>query len=239
MGGFLSAGKTTLLLAAAELLRKRGMRPAVILNDQSADLVDTSIAKLYGREARDVTGGCFCCRFSDLVSAIKQLRVQSPDVIFAEPVGSCTDISATIMQPLQEYRDAWRLAPYTVLVDPSKAETLFGVNGDKDQAFLFSKQIEEADLICFTKADRFPSAPNLFGDQIRSISAKTGAGVTEWLDEVTSDSLPVGSKLLEIDYEEYARAEAALTWLNVRAEARFEPPVSPQDFLVQLFSRLE
>ena len=114
VGGFLGAGKTTLLLAAAELLRKRGMRPAVILNDQSGDLVDTSIAKLHGLEARDPTGGCFCCRFSDLVSAIKQLRVQSPDVIFSEPVGSCTDISATILQPLQEYGDAWRLAPYTV-----------------------------------------------------------------------------------------------------------------------------
>jgi CobW/HypB/UreG, nucleotide-binding domain len=239
VGGFLGAGKTTLLLAAAGVLRMRGMRPAVILNDQSADLVDTSIAKLHGLEARDVTGRCFCCRFSDLVSAIKQLRVQSPDVILAEPVGSCTDISATILQPLQEYADAWRLAPYTVLVDPSKAETLLGVNGDKDQAFLFSKQIEEADLICFTKADRFPSAPKLFGHQIRSISAKTGAGVTEWLDEVTSGSLPVGSKLLEIDYEEYARAEAALSWLNLRAEIWFEPAVSPQDFLVQLFRQLD
>ena len=126
-----------------------------------------------------------------------------------------------------------------MLVDPSKAETLLGVNGDKDQAFLFSKQIEEADLICFTKADRFPSAPKSFGHQIRSISAKTGAGVTEWLDEVTSDSLAVGSKLLEIDYEEYARAEPALSWLNLRAEVWFEPPVSPQDFLVQLFRQLD
>ena len=114
VGGFLGAGKTTLLLAAAGVLRMRGMRPAVILNDQSADLVDTSIAKLHGLEARDVTGGCFCCRFSDLVSAIKQLRVQSPDVILAEPVGSCTDISATILQPLQEYADAWSCSVHGV-----------------------------------------------------------------------------------------------------------------------------
>ena len=38
LGGFLGAGKTTLVLKAAELLHTRGKRVALILNDQDAGL---------------------------------------------------------------------------------------------------------------------------------------------------------------------------------------------------------
>ena len=44
VGGFLGAGKTTLILAAARLLEQRGLRAAAILNDQGDDLVDTHYA---------------------------------------------------------------------------------------------------------------------------------------------------------------------------------------------------
>ena len=40
VGGFLGAGKTTLILAAAKELERRGIRSAVILNDQGNELVD-------------------------------------------------------------------------------------------------------------------------------------------------------------------------------------------------------
>ena len=46
VGGFLGAGKTTLLLAAAKELERRGLRSAVMLNDQSEGLVDTEYASL-------------------------------------------------------------------------------------------------------------------------------------------------------------------------------------------------
>ena len=61
VGGFLGAGKTTTMLAAARLLEARGERVAVITNDQGTDLVDTRLAQLVGeRECRvaEVTGGC-------------------------------------------------------------------------------------------------------------------------------------------------------------------------------------
>ena len=35
VGGFLGAGKTTLILAAAQLLQRRGVRVGVVLNDQA------------------------------------------------------------------------------------------------------------------------------------------------------------------------------------------------------------
>ena len=45
VGGFLGAGKTTLILAAARLLAERGLRSAIILNDQSESLVDTELVR--------------------------------------------------------------------------------------------------------------------------------------------------------------------------------------------------
>src|SRR5579863_10764442 len=116
LGGFLGAGKTSLILTAARLLEERGKKCAAILNDQGRDLVDTVWAESNGIDADQVSGGCFCCLFSDLIDAAERLRAHSPDVIFAEAVGSCTDISATTLQPLKlYYGDMFRVAPYTVL----------------------------------------------------------------------------------------------------------------------------
>ena len=46
VGGFLGAGKTSLILTAAGILEKRGVRSAIVLNDQGAELVDTRLAGL-------------------------------------------------------------------------------------------------------------------------------------------------------------------------------------------------
>jgi G3E family GTPase len=159
VGGFLGAGKTTLLLAASRELDRRGMRSALILNDQGNELVDTSFVSVQGLLAKDVTGGCFCCRFSDLVRRIDELAAFSPDVIFAEPVGSCTDLSATIVHPLLQNAGKYAVAPYTVLVDPVRDKALSRRDADSDLKFLFGKQLAEADIVCFTKADIYPDEP--------------------------------------------------------------------------------
>jgi hypothetical protein len=236
VGGFLGAGKTTLILAAARVLEERGMRSAIILNDQGESLVDTEMARLRGFEAGEVTGGCFCCRFSELMRVAEDLREHSPDVIFAEPVGSCTDLSATILQPIQAaYRESFELAPLTLLVDPRRAEAL----EDPDIAFLFHKQLEEADLVCFTKSDLYPQAPKLGGIGARQISARTGQGVAAWLDEIMSGGLTLSGTILDIDYERYAQAEAALAWLNAEADVACDPALSPAMLLGPFFDKLD
>jgi hypothetical protein len=230
LGGFLGSGKTTLILAAARVLAGRGLRCAAILNDQGRDLTDTRFVTANGVDADEVTGGCFCCRFSDLIAAAQRLRTHAPDVIFAEAVGSCTDISATTLQPLKLYHcGEFRLAPYTVLVDPQRIG-----EADPDWSFLFRAQIEEADLVCYNKSDLYESdAPG------RHISALTGQGVAEWLDEVLAGHMAPGSKTLEIDYERYARAEASLAWLNCRSVLRLDVPLSPAMVVGPLLARLD
>ncbi len=48
-----------------------------------------------------------------------------------------------------------------------------------------------------------------------------------WLDEVLSGGISAGTEILDIDYEQYARAEAALTWLNVQVSIRPTVAISP------------
>jgi CobW/HypB/UreG, nucleotide-binding domain len=231
VGGFLGSGKTTLILAAAHLLERRGLRSAVVLNDQGVELVDTRHAGMQGVPAREVTGGCFCCRFSELITEIEALRSFSPDVIFTEPVGSCTDISATVLGPLKEDFNHYRVAPFTVLVDPARAAALLRSDADPDLAFLFEKQLQEADVVCMSKADLYPDAPSISGVETHYLSAVTGKGVGEWLDEILGGSLKPGKTILDIDYARYAEAEAALAWLNL--SLTFEPafPIAPAQVL--------
>lgn len=239
VGGFLGAGKTTLILAAAQELERRGIRSAVILNDQGEALVDSAYAALNDRQFGEITGGCFCCKLSDLIRVMGELRAYSPDVIFAEPVGSCTDISATILHPLLEYGDEYRLAPFTVLVDPERADALFSAGADPNLAFLFRKQLQEADLVCFTKSDLYADCPAIPARHVRQLSARTGQGVAAWLDEILSGRLLAGSEILDIDYEQYAHAEAALVWLNLQVSIEPRIPCSPATVLGPLLDHLD
>jgi hypothetical protein len=217
IGGFLGAGKTTLILSAARLLEQRGIKSAAILNDQGSELVDTHWVRSQGIPADQVMGGCFCCLFSDLVEAAERLSAHNAEVIFAEAVGSCTDISATTLQPLKLYhRDQFELAPYTVLVDPARARQLQQPHADPDFLFLFQKQVEEADILCFSKSDLCVEFPEITAAPVRCLSSLSGNGMNAWLDEVLGGTTRAGTKILEIDYEHYARAEASLAWLNCR-----------------------
>ncbi len=237
VGGFLGAGKTTLMLAAAARLRSRGHRVAVLTNDQSGELVDSEYARAEGFAMDEVTGGCFCCRITDFLAAAERLTESpaQPDVLFAEPVGSCADLVATVMRPLQRlYSERFRIAPFTVLVDPRRAARL----EDPHVAYLFRCQVAEADLVCLTKADLCDDVPDLDGVQARRISTVTGEGIDEWLAEVLQGG-PAGQKLLAIDYQRYAEAEARLGWMNWSAELRASRPLSPASVAGPLLDHID
>lgn len=239
VGGFLGAGKTTLILAAARLLEQRGLRSAVILNDQGNELVDTRYAAMQGTPAREVTGGCFCCRFSELVTQIEMLREFSPHVIFTEPVGSCTDIVATVLGPLREDFDRYRIAPFTVLVDPARAAALLGKDAEPDLAFLFEKQLQEADIICINKADLYPDSVAIPGSGSHYVSATSGQGVEKWLNQILGETRESGKNILDIDYERYAEAEAALAWLNLSFTFGPASPVAPASVAGPFFDGID
>lgn len=240
IGGFLGAGKTTLIERAARILEKREMRVAVITNDQDSGSVDARFTEARGMEAREIAGGCFCCRFSDLLEAADQFRRYDPDVIFAEPVGSCIDLSATILQPLKSaHRGSYQLAPLTVLVDPLMAKQAYAGELDADRQYLFRQQVAEADLLCVTKRDRYTEDPALPVPVDFWLSGQTGEGVDAWLEETLQMRRVAGAKLLEVEYGRYSEAEAALGWLNFHADVELQKPASPAAFVGPLFDNLD
>ncbi|MEO8029083.1 MAG: GTP-binding protein [Bryobacteraceae bacterium] len=223
IGGFLGAGKTTLILAAAALLQRRGVHVAVVLNDQGDDLVDTQFARSLGLSVDQVAGGCFCCRFPDLIESLD--RLASAEIIFAEAVGSCTDIVATTLRPLlRDYPDRFRVAPLTVVLHSAAPFA------SPDLEFLNANQQAEADVLVGWAADLPAGA--------RRVNAVTGEGVAEWLDEILSGDLQVAERPLTLDYARYAEAEASLAWLNTRVTAAAVPAISPAMLVGPLLDRL-
>ena len=86
-------------------------------------------------------------------------------MILAEPVGSCTDLVATVVQPLKDlYGDRFEVAPYPVLFKPSHGlRILKGDVGPKSgfspkAAYIFRKQLEEADVIVLNRLDELDPA---------------------------------------------------------------------------------
>jgi hypothetical protein len=73
---------------------------------------------------------------------------------------------------------------------------------------------------------------------VRYLSSHTGQGVAEWLDETLAGRFP-GAKILHLDYDRYARAEASLAWLNCTAAARLATPLSPAMVVGPLIEALD
>jgi Ni2+-binding GTPase involved in maturation of urease and hydrogenase len=253
VGGFLGAGKTTALLRLGEHFAAQGRRVAIVTNDQGVDLVDTRVASWGGNAVAEVTGGCFCCRFDSLVDAVERLvREVKPDVVLAEPVGSCTDVRATVQHPLARFHGhRVHVAPLSVLVDPIRAAAALGLSDgaafSADVTYIYGKQLEEADIIVVNKCDllaepqrasiadtlaaRFPAA------RVLVLSARTGEGVDEWIDAL---SRPAGPTVpVDVDYDRYAHGEALLGWLNGRWWIAGDTPFDGNALVRRLVARVQ
>ena len=246
VGGFLGSGKTTLLLTAARRLAERGLKVGLVTNDQGDDLVDTALAHHQQLGVIEVAGGCFCCRFPDLLKGLDTLhRTVEPDVILAEPVGSCTDLLATVVRPLRyHHADRFRIAPLTILIDPLRNNSRFVAEID----YLFQRQLAEAEVVGLTKqdlpaaAERCKDAQALAlrhgADPIFALSATTGDGVDAWLDFVLA-STSKAVRTLDIDYSVYAVGEAALGWLNAGGVITARQGFSPRNWVAYLLQMLD
>lgn len=229
IGGFLGAGKTTAVAKLAQRLTSQGLRVGLITNDQGNELVDTAMLRAKGFATEEIPGGCFCCRFNSLVDAANKLAADArPDVFIAEPVGSCTDLVATVTYPLRRmYGDSFTIAPLSVLVDPVRALRVFGLSeGGKFSEkvlYIYRKQLEEADLIVINKRDLLDDeqfarlnarlAQEFSNAELLTASARNGDGLEPWFARVMSTDQQA-RRAMEVDYEIYAEGEALLGWLN-------------------------
>jgi len=254
IGGFLGSGKTTAIAQMAQRLTDQGYKVGLITNDQGNELVDTAMLRSRGFATEEIPGGCFCCRFNSLVDAAQKLNAESrPDVFIAEPVGSCTDLVATVSYPLRRmYGEDFRIAPLSVLVDPVRAARVFELNeggrfSDKVR-YIYKKQLEEADVIVINKCDiledcdiamlgqrlneEYPNA------QIFEASARDGRGLNDWFAHLW-DAEQQARMAMEIDYAIYAEGEALLGWLNCTAKLSSETEFDANKALRVLCKRIQ
>ncbi|MGD9721982.1 MAG: GTP-binding protein [Pirellulales bacterium] len=253
VGGFLGAGKTTTIGALARRFARHGQKVGIVTNDQATDLVDTHALRSQGHTVGEVAGACFCCNFNELMTTVGNLEQSArPDVILAEPVGSCTDLVATVVQPLaQLYPGRFDIAPYGVILKPSHGLRILKPNErsgfSPKAAYIFRKQLEEADVILINRIDElepaqtdelsallsaaYPQTPQ------RRISAKTEQGL-DHLVEFLHQRGPFGRRVLELDYDTYAEGEAELGWLNASLQVRAAAPVALDALLIEIVGRL-
>jgi len=254
IGGFLGAGKTTLLGQLARQYQKLGRKVGIITNDQADNLVDTHNFRAQGLAAEEIPGGCFCCRFDALTEAAGKLSAQErPDVLLAEPVGSCTDLVATVVQPLNRlFEDRYEVAPYLVLVDPVRVRKV--LTGDRlggfspKVAYIFHKQLEEADAIAVNKTDSLSAAErqelialirkHFPEKEVLCIAARTGVGL-EPVFALCERRGRFGQSIPEVDYDTYAEGEAELGWLNCTARLAAKTPFRVDSLLVELANHLK
>ena len=254
IGGFLGAGKTTSVVRLAQRLTDQGLKVGLITNDQGSELVDTAMLRSRGFATEEIPGGCFCCRFNSLVDAAHKLtEATRPDVFVAEPVGSCTDLVATVTYPLRRmYGDNFSIAPLSVLVDPIRALRVFGLEtGGKFSEkvlYIYRKQLEEADLIVVNKLDLLdPSRQRTLRDklalefpraEIVEVSARRGDGLDAWFSRVTAGE-QIARTAMEVDYALYAEGEAMLGWLNCTAQLEDRRPFDANAVLKRLANQIQ
>lgn len=229
VGGFLGSGKTTAIIAASQLLMAQGKKVGVVTNDQGKYLVDTSFFRLGDVPAVEVTGGCFCCNYDDLAERLDQLRNEiQPDVIFAESVGSCGDLVATVIKPLIELASE-TVQPTSFSVYTDSRLLQIRLDGDElpfseNVVYLFDKQIEEAGILVVNKSDLLTpgeadellnQARMCYPDKIVKLQNSTSVEqVQDWVEMIENGNLKLPEKPLEMDYQRYGDGEAQLAWLD-------------------------
>jgi G3E family GTPase len=230
VSGFLGSGKTTAIANSCKILSDKDITTSVITNDQGEYLVDSRFIKHSGIAYSEVTGGCFCCNYNQLDTQINSLKNNNnPSAIFAEFVGSCTDLVATVLKPLIEYRGAQNeQVTFSSFVDANLF--LMHLEGKElpfnmETLYIWKKQIEEAEILVINKADlltskelerlkmltdnKFSTKQLLFQNSLESES------LLKWIDLIDKQSESMEHNSINIDYDIYGKEKRILPgWMR-------------------------
>jgi G3E family GTPase len=226
IGGFLGSGKTTAIINACDNLQERGLNVAVITNDQGDQQVDTSFMRSNKIAVSEVLNGCFCCNYNQLDAELAMLANRyNPDYIFAEAVGSCTDLVATIATPLGKFRPGIEVV-IAIFVDAALLAAVIEGRAafiDESVRYIFRKQLEEADLLVINKSDTITDeqvgliqtilTTEYNGKLVTFQNSTRQTDIAHWL-ELLNKAIPSKRKSLEIDYGLYGEGEAKLAWAD-------------------------
>ncbi len=229
VGGFLGSGKTTAIVKACQQLIHQNKKVGVITNDQGDQQVDSEYVKSFGLPTGEVTNGCFCCNYDQLDSELQSLREKDqPDIIFAESVGSCADLIATLVKPLNNARPDIKIV-VAVFADAGLLSSLIEGNSsflEDSVRYLYKKQLEEADFLVLNKTDLLK--PKQLGKVDKILKSEypnkivlhqssfRDQDISRWLQSMEQFTQFPKRNSLTLDYDVYGEAERKLAWLDKR-----------------------
>jgi G3E family GTPase len=226
LSGFLGSGKTTAIRQACDILNSRGSRVAVITNDQGSQLVDGFVFTQRKIPHYQIGGGCFCCNYSQLDNSIESLTQEyQPENLFAEAAGTCTDIVASVIKPLKQFREL-RHITFTTVVDARLLQMMLQdvAPFHHDVTYLYFKQLQEAQIILITKIDLINPRElaicreflkrNYPGAQVVEQNNMGDRAHAPWLELLLSEGERQSAVIPDLDYDRYANGEAMLGYLD-------------------------
>ncbi len=176
IGGYLGAGKTTLVNAM--LRHAQGRRLAVLVNEFGALPIDGDLIEAQGDDLISISGGCICCSFgSDLIAALAELRARNAaiDHILIETSGVA--LPGAIVASLQLV-PGLAIDAVIVLAD---AETIEARASDRYMSDTVRGQLEGADLVVLNKIDL--------------VTSERAAAISRWL----AGAVP-GARLIPVSH---------------------------------------
>jgi G3E family GTPase len=163
VGGFTGSGKTTAIEKAREILAENNVITSAY-SDKEEEYFRADCPKNDFNEFNDfdesfekVTGGCFCCNYTDLDSQIDKLKNESGSVLFGDYGGTCTNLISTLLKPLKDYKGAEiELANFSTFVDAKLL--LFHLKGMRvplslDSKYIWDRHLEESEILIINKID--------------------------------------------------------------------------------------
>ncbi|MHB1317914.1 MAG: GTP-binding protein [Anaerolineae bacterium] len=229
VNGFLGSGKTTAIVEAARQHMARGERVGVVTNDQGRYLVDTAFVRAEQIPVVQVTGGCFCCAYDQLLDVLTALNDDArPDVVYAESVGSCADLISAVVTPLTQHPDLGVACQSLSVFADSRLllRLLRGLPlpfGD-DVLYIIDRQIEEAGVLVLNKADLLDEASlatleqlareRLPGRPLLSQNSLIGTSVGRWMDLIEGGAGRAPDLPVQLDYGRYGQGETQLAWVD-------------------------
>ncbi len=152
VGGFLGAGKTSIISLWVKYMAENGKKPGVIVNDLSNALVDKQWFDLLGVASESIWGGCVCNTVKKLQNSVLSLESKGIDTVFLEPVGSHLNLSQQLLPSILSSCPNVRLKPVVILIDAQRL--LLALHRKKEYIMEFIElQLLSADLLLINKID--------------------------------------------------------------------------------------
>ncbi len=147
IGGFLGAGKTTLV---NHLIRSLPHKLGIIVNEFGQAGVDGSLIERLEQDVQELTAGCLCCTGrDDLVRALVgiAMREQKPDAVLVELSGVADPAPVLTTLLDRAVRAAFRVTTLVAVVD---ARHILSTLREHPEA---ARQLAYANLVVINKTD--------------------------------------------------------------------------------------